>query len=233
MMEFGMLFKKEKAKNIEDNVTVSSTRSPKREQHCPYCGQRLKAIPLKKSKCGECGKFIYVRTKQDIFPSNSLREDEAFAVDWLKKISYLGITTNDFLEQQRVLTKRFNLKARGTDVIWGLLNQQISIKRDMSSRKIIYFEMARFIYEEGKNPYELLKEASKCELLKYKESGVVSKVKINSCGDLSCKECQKLNGKTYLVEKALEEMPVPCKDCDNDKNKNGFPWCRCRWVGEL
>jgi hypothetical protein len=58
---------------------------------CPYCETLLKDIPKKKKKCPACGNYIYVRTKQNLFPSVLLREEDALAVDVFEKLKAYGI----------------------------------------------------------------------------------------------------------------------------------------------
>lgn len=205
------------------------------ESSCPYCNKKLTKVPSRKTKCPFCDLWIYVRTKQNIFSSTLLKESDAMAIDWLKKLEVFGITENDFLKKQEELTKKLKSKAKNSDVVWDLLNQQLLRAQSIHERKIVYLNMARFLYEEGKNPYDFLKEVAKCDLLRFKESGLKIKVKINSCGSQnnSCKECQILDGKVFTIDDALREMPIPNKKCTYDKNKGGFPWCRCLWSVEI
>lgn len=78
------------------------------------------------------------------------------------------------------------------------------------------------------------KEYGRSTLERYQNSGV-KRVSISSAGDGSCPACRKQSGKVYLIEDALKEMPIPCKDCTFDFHgvhaKVG--WCRCVYIPEL
>jgi hypothetical protein len=151
------------------------------------------------------------------------------------KITKRNFSSKDFEDMKIKLTERFGKEANDNDIIWGLLNQKLIKSHSLHDQKMVHWEMARFLFEEGKNPNKMLKEVSKYQLRKFKDSGLKMKVRIDCAGSKnnSCKECQKLNDKIYTIKKALEDMPLPCKNCTYDTNKNGFSWCRCMWVAEI
>ena len=65
-------------------------------------------------------------------------------------------------------------------------------------------------------------------LRRYQKGGV-KQVRISSAGDASCPACREQSGKVYLIEDALEKMPIPCKDCTFDLHGEhaSVGWCRC------
>lgn len=71
-------------------------------------------------------------------------------------------------------------------------------------------------------------------LRRYQKSGV-KRVKISSAGEASCPACREQSGKVYLIEDALKEMPIPCKNCTFDLHggRTSIGWCRCVYIAEL
>jgi hypothetical protein len=92
---------------------------------------------------------------------------------------------------------------------------------------MVYYSMALFMDEEGRDPGHVRTEAARMQLHEFKEQGV-SRVEI--CSTRGCPACSRLDGKAFAISTALSEMPIPCPDCAHTlKNpKRGF--CRCSWV---
>ena len=97
----------------------------------------------------------------------------------------------------------------------------------------------RLITEEQNNKLIETNAKSHCKdtekyahstLRRYQKGGV-KQVKISAVGD-SCPACQAQNKKIYLIEDALKEMPIPCKDCTFDLHGEhaSVGWCRCVYV---
>ncbi len=48
------------------------------------------------------------------------------------------------------------------------------------------------------------------------------------CAKDACPTCQKMAGKRFRIDEAMEPMPIPCRDCTNDVDAvRGY--CRCRY----
>ena len=69
------------------------------------------------------------------------------------------------------------------------------------------------------------------ELLDFKNnSNFIKKVQILSCGN-GCENCEKLNGKMYTIDEALNQMPIPNENCGNlFYTYSNYPFCRCLWL---
>ena len=203
------------------------------ESVCPYCRKVLDRKPQRKSKCPFCNNYIYVRSKQKIFPSVLLNKEDAIAVDWLRHLNNFGIKDIDFINERRGLSKKFGNEAKSTDVIWGLFNKLILKTKDLHSLKCIYYDMALFLNKEGKDCFSVLQQSAKMNLMKFKQAGVVEKVRILTVGEDSCEACRLLENKVFTIEEALEKMPIPCKECTHKlyDEKKGF--CRCSYLAEF
>jgi hypothetical protein len=57
----------------------------------------------------------------------------------------------------------------------------------------------------------------------------VKKVQISFSGN-GCESCEKLDGKTMTIGKALKDMPLPRKNRTADVFGNEVPFCRCLYV---
>jgi hypothetical protein len=204
-----------------------------RGPRCPYCKKTLDKTPKGKTKCPHCGEYIFVRSGQDLFPSILLTEQDARVVDHfqtLKGVSTFEVREADFFREREELAKRFGTQPASGDVLWSLYNR---LAHDLAAScdsppPFLYFLMAHYMYEDGREFSHLLEQSQRIELATYKRDGVVDKVFVITAGDDSCEACHKLAGKIFTVDEALEEMPIPCKDCTFDFRGTGQPgWCRC------
>jgi len=198
---------------------------------CPYCGVQLPKKPQRKTKCKSCGKYMFVRKHPKTNKRKIMTEDKVKETEYLWKVMELGFSlddhSGDYTEMKAGLSKKFGRAAHASDVIWGLYNNLILQTKDLHNLKMIYYEMALFLDSEGKNPHTMLQQASKMELINYKNQGV-KKVEILATAN-SCPSCQQFNGKIYATDKALKEMPIPNEDCTTKMNgEHGF--CRCCYV---
>lgn len=213
---------------------------------CPYCGQMLDKRPKRKTKCPHCGNDIYVRKR----PPNGERrvlvtEDEAEEIDsawkqlhfrrkWQGMLEQYGMVDEDFDTHRKKLRERFGQEPGDGDVVWSLFHEALdaSMKSgNFQELRMLYFEMALFLYEEGRDFFHLLEQSHRMELTKYKQWGFVEKVRMHAAGDTSCEACQQLEGTLLSLEEALDQTPLPCKDCTFDFHGSGRPgWCRCQYL---
>lgn len=86
---------------------------------------------------------------------------------------------------------------------------------------MVYWQMARLLYEEGRPHINLAREASRASLQNYVEGGFVRKVQvIAGC----CEVCNRDEGRIFTVVQALEAFPIPHEACENEG------WCICTWA---
>lgn len=196
--------------------------------NCPYCGAELEKKPKRKQTCQACGKDMYVRTVPGTKTRLLLTEEQKFDREWMQFFSGFGITQKDYYNFKEEIKFPYP-----RDIVWGLFNRtvlKLSEEKDFQGLGRIYYSMALFLNEEGKNPFKSLEKSNKMQLIFMKQS-YVKKVTISSERD-SCPECIKMYGKKYTIEKALEKMPIPNKNCSYIMGKGKYPFCRCMWVPE-
>lgn len=212
---------------------------PKPPYICPYCNKDLPFTPKATRKCPFCSQKIHVkRTVQN--PQKELMTEaraKEVEVEWM--LNNFSNQYSEYITKTEIenicdqLNKKFNGAALSRDIKWAIYNhliQKMLPKNDFQSLKMIYWEMARQLFEEGKDAFQLLWQSAKMDLLSHQgNSDIYQKVEILTTGDQSCPECQKLNGKIFTIKEALEKMPIPCKACSSElkENDNRSGWCRC------
>jgi hypothetical protein len=224
LRRFGFRVSQQKAQHSKvGGQSAAKHKSP--EGVCPYCGVVLDSAPKRKANCQQCGRFIYVRTKQDVFDSQLLTEVDAISADYLKKLDYLGINSGHYHNKRNSLAEKFGTNPSSRDVMWGLYNDLIVNNiRDYFTLKQLYFAMAHFQEDLGENFADTLRLARKMELYHYREGGV-DKVAVLSTN--CCPECAALHHKVFSVADALNEMPLPCHSCISESRQGGKRFCLC------
>jgi len=198
-------------KSKEQNASKSKDTGSK----CPYCNAPLEKKPARKKKCPHCGNPIFVKE------GRLLTEDQKLVEEWLDRLEMFGITRQTFEQHREQLAKQFGSQPSVNDTVWRILNSLVARTVDHSQAKLLYNEMAYLVRGEDKDPSPYLAEAAKHELLNLKESGVVSRVRVNTVNDdIVCPKCRGLAEKTFTIEQALNDMPIP-NACENEDG------CRC------
>jgi len=228
------------------------------KQFCPYCNFELQKIPLRKSKCPECKKFIYVKRRPNEKSKRLVTEEEAEKIEseWnvineinrkddillslksgLKNSIEISESEFDKIYQQveNDLRNKWSVDPTEGDVLWGLAHELLKkafVKKDFQGAKFLYQNMSYYIYESNKDGYELLKEAHKMELRFYKQLDVCKKIEISVCND-ACEECQKNKNLILDIEEAIKSCPLPCKNCTNKTYGQSLPRCRCCYLSHF
>lgn len=147
---------------------------------------------------------------------------------WLNSLYSYGITDTDILNTTQQLAKKFGKEPSENDVIWSLFNQSITKTGVLQNLKMIYYDMALFLNEEGRNFFHILQQSRKMELMYYKKMGI-KRVQIRTASN-SCDYCKQLTDSIFTIDDAFTNMPIPCSECTYvlKKGKSGF--CRCCYV---
>jgi hypothetical protein len=86
-----------------------------------------------------------------------------------------------------------------------------------------YYQLAALAYESGKDFVGYL-EKSQFSILRMFQNRFIKKVKIiTDC----CESCNRHDGEIYSIDEALEECPLPHKDCTEPFNCGAQGFCRC------
>ena len=222
------------AKSKASQVTATAY-----DESCPYCRQPLRKVPKRRALCPHCKKAIYVRAKQNIIPSTTLfTERDARAITWLGQIE---VSRDEVEAQREKLSRQFGQVVQLGDVFWQIMNDRVreAMKKPRTDAAqqlpIFYRQMACFLYEEGRDHLRLSQEAQKWVLMAWQDqmekellARDLLRVQVITCGEQSCEECKKLAEAKFTIEEALEQMPLPVKNCTHDPVKpSARGWCRC------
>jgi len=192
------------------------------KEKCPYCNEVLETKPTRKTKCPFCKNYIFVREGKLMKKDEADALAEKFKIKY--KLEYFGLSETDYNSQKKKLADKFGSEPKYYDVMWSTLNAktlELMKTRNFQRLSNLYYQMAFFLNEEGKNFFYVLQRSRKVEL----ENTKAKKVKIMSAG--GCPSCKKLDGKSFTVKEALDTMPIPNKNCSNIEYNN---FCRCMYT---
>ncbi len=198
---------------------------------CPYCQHALEKMPTRKTACKQCGKQIYVRTKQRIFPTPLLRENEATVVDALNnELSGFGITEEDFIRHMQ----SYRRAVLPGDVLWSLFQKKIGelLQRgEFQTLPYLSYCLALFLNREGRSHNHVLKDFHRYKLMQFKEEGREN-VKIRMCCEQLCSACKELEGNILSIDEALRTTPLPHEGCTHTIHNEKYGFCRCDYIPE-
>lgn len=213
---------------------------------CPYCSLALEKNPRKKTKCPSCAKEIIVRkhyltNQYELFTTTTvLKYDEEKYYHSRAKSLIRGLKSSILYDEKRVdklvtqtqidLDNKFGQRASLGDVAWGVANKMLAEgigNGDEGLLQTVYFQMAIFLNQTGKDHREIMNINSELQLKQYKNSNVVKSVQVLTTDD-SCSACKALNNKIFSIKEARDQKVLPCRECTygiDEKVKYG--WCRC------
>lgn len=126
--------------------------------------------------------------------------------------------------------KAENPSLSNADIVWGLFNKALSLNAGKwKATSSIYYSMAWFLKDTGKDFYRIRKLSTDFELRDIVEWDKTSshEIKVEILADPEpCVHCKGLNGKKYSIAQAQEGLPFPAEVCENSR---GF--CRSMICG--
>ena len=197
------------------------------EPICPSCSTPFIAWPERKRKCPSCKEDVYVKKspktqKWSLIDKNTMQTWEIewekiyFIKRWLTKLSEFGYTKSDY---EKIITQS---QMSEKDAIWSIFNQALlKYAGDFHTSGMIYFNMAYFLLEEGKDPIHIVQLCKEMEIQDIEKQiknsrSLSSNIKISSNFHISanCTNCKFLNDKVISIEEARRLQPIPLKDCN-------------------
>lgn len=129
-----------------------------RKAECPYCNITLKKIPGAKTKCPNCGEFMFVRTRPKDQNRVIVTKTEADKIDeeWsiISGTHDLFVNEKEKIEQERnVLKNKFGKEPSESDIKWSILNKDLithSQNGDWGLYRNTRFYMAEILRKEIK-----------------------------------------------------------------------------------
>ena len=169
---------------------------------CPYCGVIQDPPPQRRKKCKDCGEVIHTWTDREARKKYLMTEQEAKAQERSRR-----------------------------DARWKELSEQVRIASqagDSEALRLAYDEQSLILFAEGRNHLHVQQLSSQVQL-QYLQSIGIEKVRVSTSQDERvCTHCKSWEGKVITVENALEQMPIPGPNCDDNiyANPHGGR-CRC------
>lgn len=238
-----IFFKRVQKSNEVRIVKPSKEIEGENQAICPYCKEKLKTRPKRKKKCPHCSNYIYVNThpvskkkvlltEKEKSEVDTLRKKMQFRKMWMKKIRQYGVTDSNYEKEAKKLKKKFGKEPDTQDVIWSLYHMLLKKNNDLHTLKTIYYQMALFYSDLDKDPFPLLQESAKLELMDIMKQGITNKVRILTPKN-GCEICQNHNGVVLTIKEALETMPIPCRECTTQVYSEKYGFCRCSYLSEI
>lgn len=190
---------------------------------CPYCSHALVTTPEWIERCPSCGQYFLARAERLV------TEEEAKKLGQLEHLEPFGVSERDYERHEQILFERFGKQHSVRDVIWLIHNELVSRTSDFQELKSLHYIMALFLVDEGRDPFSMLQQANKAELMYYKKSGTCDKVQVLTAGN-GCEACETLSGKVFTIDEALAEMPLPNKTCTHSRSSEKHSSCRCSYL---
>lgn len=198
------------------------------EVACPSCRGALDRTPKRRTRCTHCEQPILVRS------GRLLTEDEARAVDVCSK---LAVPLERLWAAREDLSRQWGRRASAADAAWRVLNEVVLEAPDYHTRKIISFQMARFLWEEGRDHLEIARQSRQMQLADWKSSAEEgwldlrqARVEVITAGEASCPACRALQGARFTYDEAVKENPIPVAECTHEAGSGHVRgWCRCEY----
>ena len=193
---------------------------------CPSCGGSLERAPRRRAGCKHCGQPILVRR------GHLYTEDEARSVDACFRV---GLPLDRLWEERDVLSARWGKRASAGDAAWGIMNQLVVRTANYHARGMIYWHMARFLWEEKKDHLQMARMVRAMELANWKHLADLGQLDLRrmrviviTAHESACSNCLALEGRSFSYEEAVETMPIPVANCTTDLTDGRTRgWCRC------
>lgn len=132
------------------------------QPQCPYCGAYSKRskIPDRRSsfRCKACSEQIFVEPNQWLYGTPYLTEEQADYLGFLEQLDRWIFTLgsrDDYEKMRAALRKKFGGEPGIRDVLWGLMNESLSVLGEQHNAGI---EELRQTFD-GEIPHYMLKGA--------------------------------------------------------------------------
>ena len=230
--------------DINSHEAVTPNKSLPFGDTCPYCGVVFDKPIKRKKTCPDCGKTMYVRTTQELYPSSTLTEDQLnHAEFYMTMKNVIFITRDDYKQTEAMLKKKWNTPKINTyDVLWSLYNslnlyqrhidktydKKQALSEVFNRKKWVDVAAATYQANRGHDPAPYLKGANNNSIQQAKLDEYTKglTVKCYSC----CDACMKFDDKTFTID-FLQKTPVlPIKTCTRPfSDDSEFTFCTCTY----
>lgn len=153
---------------------------------CPYCGFDLKIMPQRKKKCSNCSRSIYVkstpgdRTKRLMTETNAVHVEKLWAEHQERQQT---LTTLRFvgLDERRLVQERERGAKSDKEAVVSILVSVAASTDSLHTKQMAFHLLANATSSDNQLSLEYRVSAIKCELLRFRQSGVAN-VEVSSPG---------------------------------------------------
>jgi hypothetical protein len=197
--------------------------------NCPYCASDLKREPKRRMACPACGSQVYVRA------GRPRTKDEAHALDCCGN---LLIPESTLLQTRQALSRQVGREVTIEETVRGLVTSRVADAASWHERKMLYFALARYLWENGRDCRIAREDAVRAEIKDCKESIAgygFRKVRLRVIGSFdSCPSCRRVADRAFSLVDAETKMPLPIHSCTYGTTiDQPIGWCRCMYSVEV
>ncbi|MFQ5807023.1 MAG: hypothetical protein ACE5I3_11300 [Phycisphaerae bacterium] len=140
------------------------------------------------------------------------------------ELAHYGITNDAAARKRDELTANLGRKPNRIEVIQALYDDLLA-HADPRQRSSMYIGLAVEYHLAGLDPFPIKQEIARATLAGFHGRHV------RILSSKGCEACRALNGRVLTVDEALEQMPIPCRDCTYGiSDTEPFGWCRCMYI---
>lgn len=216
-------------------VTICDACCDRRAVQCPFCGSPFGREVKRASRCKKCGEMVARNSRSPLLASRLATPAICGALE------ACGSVNAPPPEQAWLLASLFAClleaaqaggNSHAVDTAFAA-SLRTHFERGLTQDRLSLFGFgfARAIWLCGGNPRPIQRTLHRSELKALGLSRIVVSVEVLFTQD-SCKNCMTLSGKVWTLAAALEENPLPCRDC-LESNAGGYGWCRCCYQPRL
>lgn len=198
-----------------DGKTLCRNCHDKLKPVCPSCNKPMKAMPEYKSPCRLCGQILHIKRKQIIYKTLLLTQDH---VDFCDKVDRaiatlkpFGITQWHYVNVAEEFEADTGRKPTDYDLRWKLFYTASKMTNNANKLASLFYEEARFVYQNNRDPYFILRKAQLNTLTHLQKVGV-TKVKISGPTD-ECSICRHHCQNEISIDDALKQLQAPFREC--------------------
>ncbi len=165
------------------------------QPNCPNCNQALKKMPVQKTKCPNCGEFMYVKYR----PGEDRSQKQVVTAKVAAEIEQEWQGKHALQEQNRFEQKIRNLY-------------------ETEDPKQIAF--AHVLWARRYQPDQVRQqEHAHCRIsiLEYQDKTEFAGVQVNAKEEYCCHLCKPMIGRFFTVDAALKECLFPLDGCPEDR----------------
>ena len=144
---------------------------------CPYCGHDLKVLPQRRRKCPSCKQLFYVKSTPDRREKRLMTEAEALEAEQLwasyrERQEALAALHAVGIDEGELEVARNRGAKSDSDAVLSILTRLAESAPNLHTRKMAFHFLAVAAERRNQPALEYWTNAIKCELLRYKESGI-------------------------------------------------------------